>query len=356
MKRVNPGYSRSRERLITCKHLDMPKEMDDIDRKLLVLIEAEPRIHYRELAKRVGISRQAAYHRICVLTELGVLKGGIVGVSISYLDAIPVCVFGKSKSALDDQRLDRLGDNDSTRRVVMAGGNQVYVVGFLRDIPELGDYVDFVTRTTEMSEPVVGIYCLDDGLSPSYYVDGGRRQRIVHHRELSPLDLKIVAALEEDVRKPTAEIASEIGVSAKTVRRRLNAMMADGSLEFNVPQDLQSGGDMFLLMHVCLKDGVDKIKFGKNLLAKHPFVDAYVRSFTNIPNLLVWVIWSNSIIKVREALKKVGEDKDVTMVTLNFVYAERIYSTWRDRIPAHEARNQNRRMASRSKPTASRAH
>ena len=73
--------------------------MDDTDRKLLILIGVNPRIHYRELAKRLGISRQAVHHRMRVLTEIGVIKGVTAGISVSYLNAVPVSVFGRSKTA-----------------------------------------------------------------------------------------------------------------------------------------------------------------------------------------------------------------------------------------------------------------
>ncbi len=39
--------------------------------------------------------------------------------------------------------------------------------------------------------------------------------------ELTPVDIKIIALLQEDGRMPTAEVARRIGVSEATVRRRL---------------------------------------------------------------------------------------------------------------------------------------
>ncbi len=48
------------------------------------------------------------------------------------------------------------------------------------------------------------IYCLDDGLWSDYPVDGivKRKQR---YRELSPLDLRIIASLKDDARKPVGK-------------------------------------------------------------------------------------------------------------------------------------------------------
>jgi DNA-binding Lrp family transcriptional regulator len=312
--------------------------MDDTDRKLLVLLDSNPRIHIRELATRLGISRQAVHRRIQVLTKIGVIKGAFASISVAYLDAVPVAVFGGSRTASIEKTLDRLGGSDSTRRVVVAGGNYIYVVGYLRNISELDSYFEFVKRTAEMPEPIVGIYCLDDGLTPGYYIDGGGKRK-QSYKELSPLDLKIIASLKDDARRPVAEIAEVVGVSTKTVRRHLEDMISDGSLDMSAPQDLLSGGDLFLIMHVNLRDGADKRVVGKRLLSKNYVQDQYIRTHSNLPNLLVWVFWSDKVTEIRKALKETGEDEDVLSVMLNFAYLERIYSTWLEKLPAVQTRS-----------------
>jgi len=272
------------------------------------------------------------------LTKMGVLKGTIAGISISYLDAVPVTVFGRSRTASIEETLDRLGESEFSRRAVVAGGDFLYVVGFLRDISELGSYVEFVTRAAEMPEPTVGINCLDDGLSPDYSVDGvGKRKQ--SYNELSPLDLKIIASLKDNARRPMAEIADMVGVSAKTVKRHLEDMMSEGSLDMSVPVDSQAGGDMFLIMHVNLRAGANKVEVGRRLLSKEYFLDQYVRTFSNLPSLLAWVFWSDKMTEIRKVLRATSEDEDVQSAMLNFAYLERIYTTtWRDKLPAVQTR------------------
>ena len=306
--------------------------MDDTDRKLLILISANPRIHYQELGKKLGISKQAVHHRVQVLTETGIIKGSTASISVSYLDAVPVAIFGRSRTASIEKTLDKLGESEFTRRVDVAGGNVLYVTGFMKEISELDGYVEFVKRAAEMSEPTVGIYCLDDGLLPFYSVDGGGRRKH-SHKELSPLDLKIIASLKDDARRPIADIADMVGASAKTVRRHLEDMISDGSLEMQMPQDLASGGDSFLIAEVNLRDGANKVEVGRRLLSKSTVQDQYVRTYSNLPNLLAWVFWSNEMADIRRVVREVNEDEDVLSVVPNFVYLERLYPTWRDKLP-----------------------
>ncbi len=317
--------------------------MDDTDRELTLLMNTNPRIQVRELAKKLGISKQAVHHRIQVLTEKGVIRGMTAGISVSYLDAVPVGISGPSKTVSVEKALDRLGESEFTRRVVVAGGNYLYVVGFLRNVSDLDGYVEFVKRTGELVDPIVGIYCLDDGLMPGYTVDGGGEQKKAH-KELSPLDLKIIASLKDNARRPVGEIAAMVGASAKTVRRHLDSMMADGSLDMNMPFDGLSGGDMFVIMHVILKDGADKRDVGRRLISRRYFRDQYIRTHSNVPNLLVWVFWSDNIAVIRRSLKETSEEEDVQSVMLNFAYLERIYPTWRDKLTDPQANSSETRM------------
>jgi DNA-binding Lrp family transcriptional regulator len=304
--------------------------MDDTDRKLLLLISAEPRVHFRELARRLGISRQAVHHRIRVLTEIGVIQGMTAGISIYYLDAVPLVIFGRSQTASLKKTLDRLGESEFTRIAVVAGGNYLYVLGELREISELEGYVEFVKRAGEMPEPTVGLYSLGSELPPDY-LDGGKRKR--SYKELSPLDLRIISSLKSNARMPVADIAEMVGVSAKTVRRRLENMMSEGSLDLNIPWDPSSGEDIYTLVHVNLKDGADKAEVGKRLLSKYPFQVSFVRSFSNIPGFLLCALCSDRMTDTRRILREIGEDEDVRAIMFNLNYFERKFSTWRDRLP-----------------------
>lgn len=314
--------------------LDGLETMDDTDRELLLQLGANPRIPAQELARRLGISRQAVHHRMRVLADLGVYRGTTAAVSIEYLDAVPVVVFGPAEAASMGEILARLGESDLTRRVLVAAGNFVYAVGWLRDLSELEGYAEFVKRAVGMREPTVGIYSMDPRLMPPYTVDGiGKRKGI--RRELSPLDLRIVAALADDARRPVAEVAAELGASSKTVRRHLDTMMAEGLVELWARIDEPLGGDGLYLVHLTLRDGADKVGAAFRLVSEYPFRDMYVRAFSNLPNLLVWVFWSGQLAAVREALAEVAEADDTVRVVPHFAIVERVYRTWRER-PAAE--------------------
>lgn len=306
--------------------------MDETDRKLMTYLASDPRMHFRELADKTGISVQAVHRRIQSLMKTGVIRGLTAGVSIRYLKAIPVMVFGRSRTMSMNDTVRKLGENPLSSSVLVAGGNNLYVVGLLRNISELDNYTDFVKRVGEMPEPTVGIYSLDAGLAPDF-IDRGQRNE-EHYEELTPLDVRIIASLKEDARKQIAEIAEETGVSAKTVKRRLEDMIAQGSVDLIVPMDPTSCGDIASIVHVVLKDGADKKAVGRRLISKFSPQLWYLRSFSNLPSFLLCIMCTDKMNELRGLLQRIEKDEDVKSVVPNVWYADHIFETWRDALVA----------------------
>ncbi len=300
--------------------------MDDTDRKLMLMLYEDPRMPLRDLAKRIGISRQAINHRMQALTAAGVFKDIKAGISSYYLDGVPVAIWGRSRTSSLEVVLDKLGKSEFTNRVTVAGGNELFIFGYLKRAGELSDYVEFVKNAAEMPELTVGLPSYGDGINPLHY-DGGQSRKESYKR-LTHVDLRIIASLQEDARRPIAEIADIVGVSAKTVRRRLEGMKRDGSLDYDSPWDIPSGEDIVTLLYVNLRDGVDKQRTAKRLLSINPVHLTYFRSYGNLPNIIIGLISSDKMTEIRKILRKIGQDEDVASVTPNLIYSERCYNSW----------------------------
>jgi len=86
--------------------------MDETDRWLMLLLAENTRIPYRELADKLGVSVQAVHRRIQLLTKAGVLRGFTAGISIRYLNAVPVIVFGRSNALSTEDTVKKLSPNE----------------------------------------------------------------------------------------------------------------------------------------------------------------------------------------------------------------------------------------------------
>ncbi len=304
--------------------------MDDTDRRLMLLLFEDPRMPVREVARRLCISRQAAHHRLRSLEDKGVFSSMTAAITANYLGIVTVTIWGTSRAKPVEKALARLGESEFTWCVRVAGGNELIVVGGLRDISELDGYVEFVKWVADMPEPTVGIACFGDGMNPEAY-DGGRRGQT--YNELSLLDLKIIAALSDDVRKPVAEIAKVVGAPQRTVRRHLKDMIADGSIDFDQPFDIPPGEDTFTLLHLIIKGSADKVKVARRLTSIDPIHLIYFRSFSNLPGVLVGLISSDSMAQIRGIIDRIRADDDVVSVTPNLLYHERSFRTWGHKLP-----------------------
>jgi DNA-binding Lrp family transcriptional regulator len=300
--------------------------MDDTDRKLLSLIEEDPRMPIKDLAKRLGISRQTVSKRLQVLTKLGTFKCIKAKISHGYYGDLtfPV-IWGISKATSISDTLDKLGENESTFAAAVLGGGVTLVFGCLREASELERYVESVKRVAAMPKVTVGLLSYHDGINFDFWSEGSTLSKSC--RQLSSLDLKIIASIHDDPRKPPEKIADAVGVSAKTIRRHIERMRLDGSLDFRIPVDFPPGESFFTLMFINLRSGADRVKVGRRILSRYPQRVQIVRPFTNIPDFLRALLRSDKMSEIRRIIEEVGEDEDVLSVRPNLIYFWREYET-----------------------------
>jgi len=87
----------------------MSSELDDIDRKLLGLLQENGRTPYAELGKAVGLSISSANERVRKLYEHGVIEGvySVISPSALRLDLLAFVFVGWTDPATEDLFLER---------------------------------------------------------------------------------------------------------------------------------------------------------------------------------------------------------------------------------------------------------
>lgn len=84
----------------------MPEfKLDDIDRRIVQILQADGRISVQELAAKVGLSPSPCARRVRLLEEAGIIEGYVAIVSQEKL-GLPVSVFASIK--LERQREEEL--------------------------------------------------------------------------------------------------------------------------------------------------------------------------------------------------------------------------------------------------------
>ena len=180
--------------------------MDEIDLIILKKLNENSRLTIRELARITNISVSATHKRSKNLEDSGNISGYIARPSAIALKYLWVMIFGTSNAKSMDAISKEIGQHENIIFIAITGGKFLLISGYLRDITELQDYSSYVSKTAQLSEPTIAIYDVSYRTVPE---------------PLSSIDFKILKTLNKDARKSITDIADDVGVSTKTIRKRL---------------------------------------------------------------------------------------------------------------------------------------
>ncbi|NVM37353.1 MAG: winged helix-turn-helix transcriptional regulator [Candidatus Lokiarchaeota archaeon] len=252
--------------------------MDEIDLLILRKLLNNSRLTYRELAEMSNMSVSAIHKRIKKLEDDEIITAYVAQPSIVALKCLFVLIFGTSDAKSMDAVSRELGQHESIRFVGITGGKFLYITAYLRDISQLQDYSTYVSRTAHISDPTIGIINVPYITTPE---------------PLSSIDFKILKTLNRDARKSITDIADDVGLSAKTVRKRLDRMSENKLASFSI-QWMPHKTSFVMVFHLILKEGTDMNSSLKHINEKYSQNIAYCLNYSNIPNLITLHTWAKS--------------------------------------------------------------
>lgn len=308
--------------------------MDDTDLRLCQMLLVNSRLPYREIAGRLGLSVQAVHKRIQVLQGEGVIRRFRARLSASHLGAVPVYVMGVSEAMHLDTVLDDLGRNDSIGLVISAGGNLLFIEGLVRGVSDLEPYVESIKAAATMPAPSIGVQSLrqvgDVATTPL------PRQPV----ELSQLDYRIIHALAGDSRAALVDVAKALGVSVKTVARRLERLDANGVLEYTIDIEMGATAGATAMIRIWLVPGQDRNLFRGHLRQRFGARMLVYTAFGNVTDYMFLIMWSPTSAAHAELVEELERDERVAGVKAHLLYSGRYYETWRERLVADMARRE----------------
>ena len=267
--------------------------MDEIDLLILRKLLENSRLTYRKLADMTDMSISGIHKRIRRLEDDGIIAAYVAQPSVIALKFLFVLIFGTSDAKSLDVVSKELGQHESIRFVGIAGGKFLYITAYLRDISELQGYGAYVSKTAQIREPTIGIINIPYMTTPE---------------PLSSIDFKILKTLNRDARKPITDIADNVGLSAKTVRKRLDRMIENKLASFSI-QWMPHKKNFVMVFHLILNEGMDMNSTLQNINKKYFQNIAYCLNYSNIPNLITLHTWAKNTQdgkKIQEELQTEG--------------------------------------------------
>jgi DNA-binding Lrp family transcriptional regulator len=298
--------------------------MDEVDLEIFKELWANSRITMRELSDKLNISVNSVHKRIANLEEIGVIEGYIM-MPIQLLPAsVWVLMFGKSTSPELEKAILGFGERPDVFKVMPGMDNRIMVNGYIRDVTDIQDFTEDAVRQLALDEYSLGILAfpkIPDGTTT-----------------FSKLDYRIIDSMADDTRKAISDVAKELGVSPKTVKRRLTKMEDDGTLQVAIIWQPSMGDIIQTYMYLTLKPGVDRQDVIADLANNYKVNLLNRYQFHNIPDFVLAAFWTKTMREANDIQRRLEESGRFKMVTPNVQYRAYHFETW--------AREHVRKMAS----------
>ena len=172
--------------------------------------QSEIRQSFRTVARKLKVDEATIRHRIKKLHESGVMKGMhiIANPELFYLRMAHAR--GVIAPQMKDDAIRKIKLMDGVLEIVNHLGDSMRVILYFQDEATLKKQIELITRMSNFDDLI---------------------HREIHF-PLSALtlceeDLELVASIQSDPTKPYDLIARETGMSNKTVKRKLEKMMAE---------------------------------------------------------------------------------------------------------------------------------
>jgi DNA-binding Lrp family transcriptional regulator len=304
--------------------------MDETDLRLIGLLNTNSRTPFRDLAEKLGVSVQAVHKRVKALEEAGVILRYTANLSLKHLKAVPVGISGHTTAVPASDAAKALGKDDSTY-LVHVSDDFFSIMVMLRSIGDLERYVEFLKKDTLMADISISLP------SAMGFTSLERQNVAPEPLELTPVDFRIIRSLQGGARKEVVDIAGDVGISAKTVKRRLARMTEAGAIDFSTQFDLGAQNGISSIVTINLKPGSDKGRFMGEMKSRFGPRIIYMGVYSNIPDGVFIYIWSASLKESRAMEAAFQADERIAVFKNRLIQDKYQFRTWGEKLLEEKA-------------------
>lgn len=278
---------------------EMRHTLDETERRIAAVLMASPRASWRTAARVLEISERTVARRAAPLLHDGTLRPTAVRNPARYPRLIPMALrircrpsrikaiaAGLARRA-DTVWVDILGGGDEISSVLFLDGPRARTTLLLRDLPATAavqswDAYDLMKVFPAGFAWSAGLLTADqfDALTPL-------SREPTAAPEVQPLDDALIGQLTADARASASDLATWLGTSASTVRRRLDLLLSAHMVRLACEVDLSLlgiGSEALL----WIATGPGSLETTGHELSRHPQV-RFTAATTGAANLLVAV-------------------------------------------------------------------
>ncbi len=309
------------------------QSLDETDQRIAAALIASPRASWRAVATCLGLSERTVVRRVGPLYADGTLRATVERNPIRFPHLVPIAlrircrperirtVASTLARRADTLWVDILGGGDEISTILFLDGAEARNRLLLRDLPATDAVHGWTSHTLLRVFPASlnwGARLLDDEEAARL----GVRPFPLSSPPAAPLpaaDLALIQALTENARADYATLAERTGTTPRTARRRLEALLHDGTVRLVTETDLALLG-LRTKAQLWLSVEPSALQAAGERLSREPAV-RFTAATTGPANLLVMVTTTDLDALYRFLTDTVGAMTQITSVDTTPVLA-----------------------------------
>jgi DNA-binding Lrp family transcriptional regulator len=275
--------------------------MDDTDLNIIRVLSENGRASYEIIAKSTGLTGNAVRNRVQKMMEMGVIDRFFMCVNPTILGYnIVIAIFEQSGN---DAAFEQLKGLDDTMFVVNAL-NGVGAAVFTFKEENWNERVRKIFRRVKSAKLVLTFLY----------------QKPSTDTQMGKIDWGIVESLKDNVRKPVHDIANELKISAKTVKRHLDKLTEAGILQpMALIQPMRMEHIIPYYLFIELEAKTEKNKGSPAL----KFDKYWFKQKIKDSSILIMQLYAHSFAEIEENKKFLLQDSRIK--NMIFFYPSQIY-------------------------------
>lgn len=224
-----------KETMTTPDYLRLVASLDNLDRSIVSLLQADGRMPFSRIAREVGVTEKTARTRVLDLIEQRVMQ--ITAVTdpsvLGYGSAALLCMTNRPDRPASEiaRQLQNIPSIDYV--VVSASHFSLFAEVLCRDRAALQATIENEVGKIEGIQTIEIVPYLSLHYQLAHFAAAQNKAESetgVRPREIDGMDVRIIRSLSEDGRKPFLQVAEELGVSEGQVRLRFKNLSDTGTV------------------------------------------------------------------------------------------------------------------------------
>ena len=285
--------------------------MDETDLKICSILHGNSRISIRDLGDILDLSVNSVHKRINALVEDGVIETFVMLPSNLSIYTISILIMGNSQCKSMDDCVSKLSKNKSVWKVIVGLDNKMFISCLVPSLDHLRELTDFVIRAGELEDYKVGIFeepCCKD-------TPGEDEAKIP---KPTKMDYRIMHSFSKNSRRPISDVADDLNVSPKTIKRRLAKLEKEGYVGSGIYWQPTMTNDIITYLSMTIGPDMDLRDLWANLK------NNYSPNFITLYSLF----WTKTMRQMNDIQQSLRKEEGFKSIRSNMQYRAYHFDTW----------------------------